>query len=129
MQLRNRSIGIGRTFYLFRRLAIELQYAIWKFALEPRIVELKWGWINEDDAHEEGSPSVHYLNTCATLPITFRVCRGSINAVLPFYPFCFGSENTPSMIRFNGSLDTFYLNQYSLPQQDTGEEFLHESII
>ncbi|KAF8855229.1 hypothetical protein BDZ45DRAFT_510100 [Acephala macrosclerotiorum] len=131
MKLRNRAIGVGGTFYPFKRLPIELRHMIWRFSLEPRVVEARWKSTktandsildqndmrvrfeetNDDPADASLGPAdeVRYYSPAA-LPTAFRVCRDSRNAVDSLYPLCFSSKTHGPGIKFNLSLDILYLD-------------------
>jgi hypothetical protein len=88
------------TFTCFSRLPLELRLAIWERTLRPRIVLIEKDPSRDKDA-EFKSPT--------RLPSALSACRESRNAMLPFYPLCFGSVWYPPVIRFNLSLDTLFI--------------------
>lgn len=53
MRLRNRTIGPA--FYLFEQLPTEIRHMIWRFSLEPRLVELSCVSTYAEDSQEGGS--------------------------------------------------------------------------
>jgi hypothetical protein len=85
-------------FTLFARLPPEVRFAIWRFGLSPRIVEI----IRSTTC--SGSYSQ------AALPAALHACRESRQVVEPLYPRCFGSSLQPERVRFNFDLDTLYFN-------------------
>lgn len=130
MQLRSRAIGVGATFYPFKRLPIELRYMIWQLTLEPRVVEVqqKSTWkediktlsstevatleVNES-AFEVFKNRIRYTSMSSKPTMFFicsLVCKDAYNALLPMYPRCFASETHGPEIRFNMSLDTLYVD-------------------
>lgn len=69
----------------------------------------------EDDARLRESIRAHdedsiLYTAIATLPTAFRVCHDSRTAVMPQYPFSFGSKTGRPEIRFNFALDTLYID-------------------
>lgn len=115
MRLRNRGIGVGQTFYPFKRLPTELRQMIWRLTLIPRIVEVLW-MVHDDDeddpeehADEMVPDDIEYV-AHAPLPVALQTCKDSRYAVLGLYPLCFPSETNDAGIRFNFSLDTLYIN-------------------
>ncbi|CZR54193.1 uncharacterized protein PAC_04076 [Phialocephala subalpina] len=128
MRLRNRGIGIGETFYPFKRLPIEIRQMIWRYILKARVVEVLWATLdgekavipsNQDLLGLEGFPSADEIvfMSLSKLPIALQVNKDSRNAILFFYPLCFTTGSHDPRIRFNFSLDTLYLDnkvtQYS----------------
>lgn len=124
MRLRNRGVGVGETFYPFRRLLIELRQMIWRLSLEPRMVEVLWAETDgqialmpqlEDLEHGHAEPFSLITDvvffSLAKLPIALKVNQDSRNAVLPLYPLCFKSISYEAYVRFNFSLDTLYVDQ------------------
>ncbi|KAF8861041.1 hypothetical protein BDZ45DRAFT_740640 [Acephala macrosclerotiorum] len=102
MQLRNRVIGPGGTFYAFKRLPLEIQDIIWRFSLQPRVVEVEY---------VELKGKRQYYSRAA-LPSAFYICHDSHNAVIPCYPRYFGSKQCSPTVLFNPSLDTLYLEHF-----------------
>ncbi|KAE8443891.1 hypothetical protein EG329_001300 [Mollisiaceae sp. DMI_Dod_QoI] len=110
VQLRGRRLGVGETFYPFKRLPTELRHMIWRITLEPRVVEVLEGDCREYQDKCVRKYENHYY-TRAKLPIALAVSRDSRDALLPLYPLCFGSYSAGSQIRFNFSLDTLYIDE------------------
>lgn len=48
--------------------------------------------------------------TTSEYPVALGLCRESRNAVLPYYPLCFGTIFHPAKTRFNFDLDTLYMD-------------------
>ncbi|KAF8855593.1 hypothetical protein BDZ45DRAFT_793208 [Acephala macrosclerotiorum] len=124
MRLRNRGVGVGETFYPFRRLPIELRQMIWRLSLEPRVVEVLWAEADgqialapqlEDLEHGHAGPFSLITDvvffSLAKLPTALKVNQDSRSAVLPLYPLCFKSISYGAYVRFNFSLDTLYVDQ------------------
>lgn len=130
MRLRNRGIGIGETFYPFKRLPIEIRQLIWRFTLKARVVEVLWATLEGEKATlpelrfmlglEGPLPSADEIvfMSLSKIPTALQVSKDSRNAVLPFYPLCFSASTHGPRIRFNLSLDTLYVDnmitQYGL---------------
>ncbi|CZR58665.1 uncharacterized protein PAC_08557 [Phialocephala subalpina] len=136
MRLRNRTIGVGGTFYPFKRLPIELRQMIWRLTLEPRVVEVRWTSTRtiSNKVHDPLDIELHFIETDhdpnelmsldpaneiryystsnAKLPINFRVCRDSRHAVDALYPLCFASKSHSAGVRFNLSLDTLFFDEF-----------------
>ncbi|KAF8861897.1 hypothetical protein BDZ45DRAFT_723528 [Acephala macrosclerotiorum] len=74
MRLRNRTIGVGETFYPFKRLPPELRHIIWRLSLQPRVVEvLERGTYWEDaDTHVGGAPNDPSVDTADRLALRYE---------------------------------------------------------
>lgn len=89
MKLRSREIGIGQTFYPFKRLPVELKHMIFSFTLEPRVVELLYKSCEDPKSdknsnfEDEDKDIVFYSH--AALPTALRVCHDSRAAVIGSY--------------------------------------------
>lgn len=94
MQVDSRTANVGRTFYPFKRLPIELRYTIWIFSLAPRVVECR----------NKSSLDERHFDFHAKAPVAFHVCHESRNATMPLYSLL------QQTIHFNWSLDTLYFD-------------------
>lgn len=84
------------SFTLFPELPTEIRQAIWRFTLEPRVVEI----------HSSG----HGFYSDAKVPRALSVCVDSRRAVGHLYPLCFGNIFHEPATVFNSSLDTLYFD-------------------
>ncbi|KAF7957247.1 hypothetical protein EAE96_002835 [Botrytis aclada] len=89
----------GRRFTLFPKLPVEMQDRIWKFTIQPRIVEVR----TKKDKHDG-------FYSTAPLPIALSVCKDSKRAISYLYPKYFGGVVVDAGIRFNAKIDTLYLD-------------------
>lgn len=84
------------TFHLFSLLYTELRFKIWKYALEPRIVSIRY------------NPTSRKCESPTPLPALLHVNRESRYETLRLYPLLFATPTAPSHIPFNPMLDTPY---------------------
>lgn len=88
----------------------------------PRVVRLQWTGCGENDGWH-GDIDEHYRDIEVTdqdiklfsqneLPMALWLCPDSRRAVLPYYPFCFASSTRPAATRFNGNIDTLYVDSW-----------------
>ena len=84
-------------FTPFPKLPAEIRCMIWKWAMPPRTVELRYSW------------SVDKCWTVAKVPVTLRVCRESRYEALKVYSLAFGIHPNASKIYFNFPTDTIFL--------------------
>ncbi|KUJ10516.1 uncharacterized protein LY89DRAFT_263277 [Mollisia scopiformis] len=109
MQLRNRLVGAGQAFHQFKRLPTEIRCMIWKFSLQPRVVEIATDiQVVEDTPYPGDVYEGTYYYSKARLPAILDVCHESRSATLPLYPLCFRYSGPG--IRFNVSFDILYIN-------------------
>lgn len=128
MQLRNRSIGIGSTFYPFKRLPAELRCMIWRLSPQPRVVEVGYDYtwrqdyesldprelaaLGEDSKVFENFRERGHYTSRSAMPTSFYACKDAHIALLPLYPLCFASETHGPRVRFNLSLDILYVGSH-----------------
>ncbi|CZR62714.1 uncharacterized protein PAC_12611 [Phialocephala subalpina] len=99
MQPSSLASSADQTFHAFNLLPTEVRQIIWRFSLQPRLVELHSWWVDE---------KCHYYSRAA-LPSAFHVCWDSMNAVIPLYVHNFSKEQR-YLVHFNPSLDTLYID-------------------
>ncbi|ESZ91164.1 hypothetical protein SBOR_8451 [Sclerotinia borealis F-4128] len=88
-----------RRFTLYNDLPIEIKGLIWKFTLEPRLVEV-WPKYGKYNGFYSRTP----------LPSAMTACRDSRAFVLRLYPKLFGGPMVEARVRFNFNIDTLYLD-------------------
>lgn len=93
------------SFTLFPKLPTEIRQAIWKFTLEPRVVEIH--------------ASVHGFYSNIKAPRALSVCVDSRKAVGHLYPLCFGNIFHEPATVFNSSLDTLFFDREFGPEVHT----------
>ncbi|KAG0649317.1 hypothetical protein D0Z07_4368 [Hyphodiscus hymeniophilus] len=91
------------SFASFLKLPIEIQEMIWDHTLEPRTLEIEYGF-------QQG------FHTRAKTPIALRACPQSRKAVSKAYHTSFGSLLHKPNIVFNPSLDTLYFDAQIQPR-------------
>lgn len=84
-------------FSLFHKLPAELRLMVWKFALTPRVVELRY------------CPSLTTCWTPCATPALLHVCREARIEALKSYELSFGLPGSPPTIYFAASFDTLFL--------------------
>lgn len=84
-------------FDLFRKLPPEIRCMIWRCAMPPRIIELRYDY------------DLTKCWTLAKVPITLHVCRESRYEALKNYTLAFGISDTPDKTYFDFRRDTLFL--------------------
>ncbi|TVY44348.1 hypothetical protein LOCC1_G005864 [Lachnellula occidentalis] len=84
------------SFLRFPKLPTELRAIIWKLTLQARTVEIEW-------------QETRGFYTQVGTPVALQVCKDSRDAVISFYPACFGNLMFTPRTAFNFSLDTLYI--------------------
>lgn len=112
----------GRTraphlFSLFRKLPAELRIQVWRFAREPRVVELRFNM-----------PVTHCWTPCA-LPTLFRVCRESRIETLKSCQLAFGLDNWTPRIYFDFDIDTLFLTFEKNEDQESNGMLFVEGLL
>ncbi|KAH9206026.1 hypothetical protein DL95DRAFT_450972 [Leptodontidium sp. 2 PMI_412] len=86
------------TFTPFHRLPLEIRQMIWKFTLEPRVVEMEF------------SENLGFYTVCK-VPTALKVSQESRDTVKKPYVECFSSLWYPRGTLFNSAMDTLYLSR------------------
>jgi hypothetical protein len=119
-----------KTFYLFSNLPSELRVKIWRFSLQPRLIDVRL----KSAFHPNGKPMPSPPEELALpqpykapLPTTFHVCHESRTEVKELYhPFDATTFSPASGTLINLDLDTVYCPEMFF---DVTEQILPKSVV
>lgn len=118
------------TFYPFPNLPSELRLKIWRFSLQPRLIEVRLRPAFRPNGKELPSPPEELALPPpykAPVPSTFHVCRESRNEVKEFYqPFDGITFRPTSGTLINAALDTVYCPEMFF---DVTDQILPKSVV
>jgi hypothetical protein len=102
------SSNIIEAFTVFPNFPLELRREIWRFTINPRIVEVRFVWRTNCLEHD----------FVADIPVVPHVCHEAREEGLRFYTSDLHTKHNQNRVHFNYALDTLYFRDVRDPPED-----------